>query len=313
VKRRAFLGALGAGLAGRPALHLRRTGDVLVERWSWVMGQAAHVVVFAGSEAEGLDACAAALAELRRVEARLSLFDDRSDLCELNRRAGRVGGRSMPVDRDLREVLRLAAGYRHLTAGAFDVAVEPLMRVWGFHRPRRSPPTAAEVAEAREAVAHARVQLDGDRALLATAHTQLDLGGIGVGYGLDRAAAVLRGRGVTRAFLDVSGDCAALGAPPGEPGWRVAVVDPRRPGAELRELRLRDAALATSANTVSVVRFGDAVRGHVMDPATGRPAAALLQATVVARRAVTADALSTAMLVSGVRPAGAVDALAVAG
>jgi len=65
---------------------------------------------------------------------------------------------------------------------------------------------------------------------------------------------------------------------------------------------LRDAALATSANTISVVRYGRAVRGHIMNPVTGWPAHALLQASVVARSAVVADALSTAMVVSGRPP-----------
>jgi thiamine biosynthesis lipoprotein len=260
------------------------------------MGQAVHLMVFAESDGAGLDACAAALAELRRVEEHLTLFDDASDLCELNRCAGRG---PLRVDRDLQRVLALAAGFRQASGGAFDVAVEPLMRVWGFHRPRASEPSAAEIGEARDAVAAAVVELEGDRARLVSGLTQIDLGGIGVGYGIDRALDVLRARGVTRALIDVSGDLGALGAPPGEPGWPVDVSDPDRPGHTVGATRLSDAALATSANTVSVVRFGAQVRGHVMNPVTGWPAHALRQATVVARTAVAADALSTALLVSG--------------
>jgi thiamine biosynthesis lipoprotein len=132
-----------------------------------------------------------------------------------------------------------------------------------------------------------------------------------VGYGIDRALAVLRARGVRRAFLDVSGDVAAIGAPPGEAGWRVDLADPYRPGLTVAHTRLRDTALATAANTESIVRYGSLIVGHVMDPATGRPARALTQASVVTRTAVTADALSTAMLVSGRRPEGVIRAYAV--
>src|SRR6267378_4135310 len=292
--------ALGAGgwvlAGGRPALRAR--ADVFVERWSWAMGQPVHVMVFAGSEPEGLDACAAALAELRRVESRLTLFDAASDLCELNRRAGR---KRMRVDEDLRLILAQAVAFKRATGGAFDVAVEPLMRVWGFHQRRVTAPTATELAEARAAVAAAVVELDDDVARLPSAHTQLDFGAIGVGYGIDRALEVLRARGLRRAFIDVSGDMAAMGAPPGEPGWLVEIADPDHPGAgrAVAATRLRDAALATAANTESVVRYGSLVAGHVMDPATGWPAHALRQASVVTRTAVAADALSTAMLVSG--------------
>jgi thiamine biosynthesis lipoprotein len=259
------------------------------------MGQGVHVMVFASSEDHALEACAAALAELRRIEARLSVFDDASDLCELNRRAGRA---SLRLGADLRGVLEQALAFRRATGGAFDVAVEPLMRVWGFHQPRSTEPAAAEIAEARAAVRAAEVRLVGDTAFLPSAHTRLDFGGIGVGYGIDRALAALRAHGVHSGFVDVSGDCGALGAPPGERGWPVAVADPRAPGGILAERWLRDAALATSSNSVNVVRYGRAVRGHVMDPGSGMPASARRQATVVARTAVAADALSTGALVS---------------
>src|SRR2546427_515782 len=192
------------------------------------MGQPVHLMVFAGSEQEGLDACTAALAELRRVERPPTLFDTASDLCEPNRPAGPKGERG---DRGLRAGLAAGAAIKAATGGAFNVAVEPLMRVWGFHRHRASAPTAAELAEAREAVLAAVVELDRDVARFPSAHTQLDFGAIGVGYGIDRALELLRARGLRRAFIDVSGDMAAIGTPPGEPGWRVDIADPDQPGA----------------------------------------------------------------------------------
>jgi len=295
VRRREFVAVLAAGLA---ATWPRRPREQFVERWSWAMGQPVHVMLFAGSEQQGLDACAAALAELRRVESRLSLFDDASDLCELNRHAGRG---PMQIDADLRTILERAATFQSLTAGTFDVGVGPLMRAWGGAGASLQP-SAAQLTAAREAVATAVIRLDGTVARLPNAHTQIDLGGIGVGYGIDRALAVLRAHGITRAFVDVSGDCAAIGTPPGDTGWLVDIADPRRSGASIATIELRDAALATSANTV---------RRHVFDPATGRPADALRQTTVVAASAIMADALSTAMLVSGRRPPGVMRVFAV--
>ena len=295
--RRAGNGALGLMPAAAllPRALVAGRNERLVERWSWVMGQSVQLKVFAGTDDQGYEAAAAALAELRRVEAHLTVFDEASDLSELNRRAGRPAA---PVGADLLAVLQAAARFHRLTAGAFDPAVEPLMRAWGFRRARAAAPSARELAEVTRAVRECRVTIDGARASLATAEARLDAGGIAVGYGLDRAAAVLRRHGVRRAFLDVSGDCLALGAPPGERGWPVAVVDSARPGRSPRVVYLRDAALATSANTVSVIRYGRMLAGHVMDPLAGWPASALLQATVVARTGIEADALSTALLVS---------------
>jgi FAD:protein FMN transferase len=318
MKRRDFLGVLGSGVGAallprftsasssgpyRPIAALRAGSTALppdrhfIERWSWAMGQPVHLQLFAPSEAQGYEAAAAALAELRRVEGRLSIFDDASDLSELNRKAGRSGFRIEP---DLEAVLAESLRIQRITGGAFNAAIEPLMRVWGFHAPRASEPGATELKQAREAVKAARIVLRGDRVALPNSHTLLDLGGIGVGYGLDRAMAVLRRAGIRSAFLDVSGDCFALGAPPGaEDGWRVDIASPKRDGSIVGSIRLRDAALTTSANTVSVVRYGQAIRGHVMNPDTGWPADALTQVTVVARSGIEADALSTGMLVSG--------------
>jgi thiamine biosynthesis lipoprotein len=309
MKRREFLGTLGVGVSAALVPRSLWSSSVgahrhtvvppyrhFVERWSWAMGQPVHLQLFAQSAAQGSEAAGAALAELRRVQHRLSLFDDASDLAELNRQAGRRG---MRADRDLGFVLSASLRLQAATHGAFNPAVEPLMRAWGFHTPRSTEPTASEIAEAREAVAAARIVVRDGRVFLPSAHTRLDLGGIGVGYGLDCAMSVLRRFGIRQAFLDVSGDCCALGAPPGTAGWLVEIAAPRKDGRMIAATRLRDAALATSANSMSVVRYGKAIRGHVMNPDTGWPADALAQVTVVSESAIDADALSTGMLVSG--------------
>jgi FAD:protein FMN transferase len=299
VNRRHFVAALGSGFAAAliPAVRPSARAPVrFIERWSWAMGQPVHLQLFAGSDDQGYAAAEAALAELWRVEKHLSLFNEASDLMELNRRAGR---RALHAGSDLQSIVRASLRFERETAGAFDVAIEPLMRAWGFHAHRSSEPTPFELAKARAAVAHARIVEDGELISLPASETQLDFGGIGVGYGLDRAIEVLRKAGITSAFLDVSGDCLALGAPPGESGWLVEIAAPQGNGKIVASTRIADLALATSANSRSVVEYHRALRGHVMNPRTGWPADALGQVTVVARTGIEADALSTAMLVSG--------------
>ena len=314
MKRREFLApictALTAALVARPAWAGAYRCTALspyrhfVERWSWAMGQPVHLQLFAESEAHGYEAAAAALAELRRIEARLSLFDDASDLAELNRHAGRG---PLKVGEDLATVLAASLRIERATVGAFNPAVEPLMRAWGFHARRSSEPSKAEIDEARAAVRAAQIVVSGNQISLPSRETRLDLGGIGVGYGLDRAMLVLRRAGIRSAILDVSGDCMALGAPPSERrGWLVEIAGPPGGPRVLAATHLRDGALATSANTASVVRYGRAIRGHVMNPETGWPADALIQVTVVSPSGIEADALSTAMLVSGKPAAGVV-------
>lgn len=259
------------------------------------MGQPVVLRLFAESEAQGYDAAQAAFAELRRVEGHLSRFDPASDLVALNDQAG---GRPLRVGKDLAAVLTAAEALRRGTAGAFDPAIEPVMRAWGFHAARTEGPTGVELEEARAAVSAARVSISGDRVGLSGRAVALDLGGIGVGYGLDRAGATLRGHGIRAALLNVSGDYLAIGAPPGERGWRIELADPSRPGYVVGTVHLRDSALATSANTVSVLQWRDRVVGHVMDPRTGGPAGRVRQVSVEAPSGLLADAWSTALLVA---------------
>ena len=309
MKRRAFLGALTvapfARLSTPEGQRLRwpvRRNAAFIDRWSWVMGQSTRLRLFHHDEAAGLEVAQEAFAELRRVEGLLSRFDETSALAELNRQAGRAPWRAPP---EFLAVLRAAADMRVVTGGAFDAAVEPLMRVWGFHASRVTVPRTGEVAEAEAAVRAAVVVIDGDSVHLPARHTQLDLGGIGVGYALDQAAAVLRACGVTSALLDISGDLIAVGAPPGHAGWPVEIADAASPGAANATVELRDRALATSSAKGTTVRLGTIERGHLMNPLDARRGPALRQATVVARTGLLADALSTALTVSGRRCAAA--------
>lgn len=299
MNRRGFLGWTGGALLGAglfPGWRRRLPPvDRYVERWSWAMGQPVRIQLFASSEDQGLEAAHAAFATLREVEQCLSLFDDASDLSELNRRAG-TGW--FTADRDLLALLTHAQRMQQETDGVFDLAVEPLMRAYGFHRLRTTPPSPQEVAEAREAVQAARIVIDGPRVSLPASHTRLDAGGIGVGYGLDRAAGVLRRFGISAALIDISGDLLALDAPPGRNGWPVTIVDSADPARIVAEVPLRHAALATSSNQVSVMRFGGQIFGHVIDPRTGVPATAYRQTSVLASTGVVADAGSTALLVA---------------
>lgn len=313
MNRRTFLGVVGGALVpwpggnGRLVLaHGPVDGETLVERWSWIMGQTAHLQVYARSEEAGYEVLRLVLEEFRRIEDRLSTFDPASDLAELNRRAG-LG--PMVVGEDLRTVLLAAERFRRLTGGGFDPAVEPLMRAWGFREARSAPPSAAELAEARSALRRAVIDIGTETVRLPDPDTRLDLGGIAVGYALDRGAALLRRAGVRRALIDLSGDCLALGAPPGLSGWRIGIANPD--GDILTTVLVADACLATSANTTSVVRYPGVRCGHVLDPVTGLAASALRQVSIVAPSGLAADALSTAMLVSGRRPPGVTEVIPV--
>ncbi len=253
-------------------------------------------VTLSGEDSAFLEAARDALAEVERVEARLSVFRETSDLVDLNRRAGRE---AVPVDAEMMSLLRACQGLSAETEGAFDPTSTPLSRCWGFLMRDGRLPSQLEIAAARARVGISGVALDAGQGTVRFEREglELNLGGIGKGYALDRGAERLRGFGVSHALLSAGGSSVrALGGRGA--GFRVDVRSPARE-APLARLRLRSASLGTSGAGVQFVEVDGRRYGHVIDPRTGWPANGVLSASVVAGDASTADALSTAFLVGG--------------
>ncbi|OFV98096.1 MAG: hypothetical protein A3F68_05560 [Acidobacteria bacterium RIFCSPLOWO2_12_FULL_54_10] len=129
---------------------------------------------------------------------------------------------------------------------------------------------------------------------------EIDLGGIGKGWAVDRAAAVLRRRGIQQALVNAgTSSLYALGSPLGQVGWEVAVLHPREDDRFLAVTRLKDQSLSTSAGSETNFQIQDRSYSLIVDPRSGIPAVGLLSCTVLAPTATESDALSTATFVLG--------------
>lgn len=208
----------------------------------------------------------------------------------------RLNAEGVVVSRELARALALARRLSAATAGAFDPTVEPLMALWR-RAARHGPPTRRRLRAAVRRVGWHGLALGRDRVRLGTAGMALDLGAIGKGIALDRAAARLRRSGCRAAFLNFGeSSLLAIGRPP-RGRWRVALRHPL--GGFAGTFTLRDRACSTSATLGRTTRVGGPRVGHVVDPRTGRPLDGVAQVTVLARSAAVAEALSTAVLVLG--------------
>jgi thiamine biosynthesis lipoprotein len=131
---------------------------------------------------------------------------------------------------------------------------------------------------------------------------EINLGAVGKGYALDRAADLLRTKwGIDSALLHGGGSSVyAIGRPPGEPrGWGVRLKHPSAEGRSLGTVWLADRGLGTSAATFQYFEYNGRKLGHLLDPRTGRPAEGTASATAGAPTAAEADAMSTALFVLG--------------
>ncbi len=264
---------------------------------TFVMGTKAWVTVAGMSDADAERAALAAFSEMYRIESVMSTWRPTSEISRLNEAAG---GAPIAVSSELYALIDSSLFYARATAGAFDVTVRPLVRLWGFQGGEPKLPSDEEIALARSHVGYGAVAIDSAASTVTLpAGMQIDLAGIAKGYAVDRCVAVLAGLGVRSALVNIGGNIYAMGAPPGRDGWAVGVRDPRGGLETAGTLVLRDEAVATSGNYENFVEIDGERYGHIIDPRTGRPVSGVLSVTVVARTALASDALSTGLFVLG--------------
>jgi len=252
-----------------------------------------------GDEATLRAAGEEAFDEIERVEAQLSIFRPDSGLSKVNSAAG---GEPLRVDPRLFNFLKRALQFSMMTDGAFDMTVGPLVHLWS--NATASIPSEERIAAAKSLVGM-RENLEIDETCgtvrLARPGTRLDPGAIGKGYALERASELMRETGIKNALLHGgTSTVVAIGTPPGEPFWRVALQHPLVKTQLLAGIELRDGfSLSVSAPHGKVVELAGRRFGHVIDPRSGWPVDNAALAAIVCPSATASDALSTALLVLG--------------
>jgi len=258
-----------------------------------VMGTLTTVQVWADTDAAARAAVDTAFGVLVAADSLLSTWNRNSLLSRLN---AAPSGTWVPVGPDVCRVLRAAVDVAGLTGGAFDPTVLPLVRLWGFHGGEPVVPDSTAVAAALARVDWQAVEVAEDRARLGRPGMAIDLGGIAKGYALDLAAAALTRVGARGGALDLGGNLLVFGE---GPGHEVGVVDPQDPGGLLLTVPVGRGAVATSGQYERFFTVDGQTYGHILDPRTGWPVAFGFSATVIARHALWADALATAVVVLG--------------
>lgn len=263
------------------------------------MGSEVRLTAWTADERVAVAGFDAVFAEFDRLDARLSVWKDGSDVQRLNAAAGKG---PVPVGADTLAVLAAALAAGDMTDGAFDVTFGALSDVWRFdHDQDNRVPTRADVAARLPLVDYRAITVDAHAgtASLAGAGMRVHLGGIGKGYAVDRAVALLRAHGLRDFMIQSGGDLYAAGQRDDRP-WRVAIRDPRGPvTATIAALDLRDATFSTSGDYERFFMKDGRRYHHILDPDVGEPARGSRSVTIVADQAVLADALSTGVFVLG--------------
>jgi thiamine biosynthesis lipoprotein len=288
-----------------------------------------EVVFDAATYRHASDAAIAALELVAQLEDQLTVYRDTGEVAQINREAGT---RPVVIEEGLFHLLERAVELSAKTSGAFDITAGRLSKVWGFYRRHGQMPPSAEVAQALSTVGSRHLQFDPSTRTIQFHQPglELNLGAIGKGYALDRAADSLvtagmkdflihggnssvlaRGsREIANCKLQIANlqsetDILAISHPQSAiaTGWSIALRHPLKPDIRLAEFTLCDQALGTSGSGTQFFHHQGKRYGHIIDPRSGWPADQVLSATVIAPTAEQADALSTAFYVLGVEPA----------
>jgi thiamine biosynthesis lipoprotein len=227
----------------------------------------------------------------------MSIFIEESEVSRLNRSDR---GEPIAVSPELIEIVGLSAEISEMTEGAFDITVAPLLFLWNQAASSGRIPRSEEREYARDRVGMALLECDprARRLRFLRGGMAIDLGGIGKGYALDRAAAVLREHGVRRALLNFGGNILALGSPH-DARWEIGIRDAGSPSSCVAGFSLDRGAVSTSGDYERGIDIRGTRYSHIIDPRTGQPAQGLLSVTVIDSSAARADALSTALYVMG--------------
>jgi thiamine biosynthesis lipoprotein len=265
------------------------------------MGSTFSIVLY-GRDGPRLEAAAqAAFDEVRRLEGMLSTRRPGSECGLVNRRAAH---RPVLVSPEFFRLVSFCLDHSRATDGAFDITVGPLKRAWGFAGGTGSVPSADALAAARRHVGHRLVRLDAGAQTVQFDHSgvEIDLGGVGKGYAVDRVTDILRRHGVDTALVAGSASSLyGLGAPPAEPrGWRADIRDSAHRGTRVAQVFLRDASLTTSGTGEKCFWSDGTMYSHILDPRTGWPLQSPAQISVVAPRAVDGEVWAKACLLNGI-------------
>lgn len=249
------------------------------------------------------DLCAEIEAALHEVDASLSMFNPQSTISRINR------NETCQADEMLSEVLQLSYRISTATGGAFDPTVAPLVNAWGFGFKSGQLPDSTQVDSLRALVGLSAIHLRGDSITKDKPLAILDFSAIAKGYGVDKAAEVLRSHGIQDFMVEIGGEVVAEGINEKGNSWRIGINKPdddsTSTNTELQDIvALSAGAIATSGNYRNYYISQGRKIAHTINPLTGYPAQQdILSSTVMAPTCAEADGFATAFMVLGMEEA----------
>jgi thiamine biosynthesis lipoprotein len=271
--------------------------DRTLQKTETIMGTDVTITVIARSREEGEAAIDAGMAELRRLDAMMSLYKDASEITKVNLAAGKG---PVHVSPEMIEVVEHAAEISRISDGVFDVTIGPLVVLWQMRLKEGKIPADDELSSIRPLVNYRNIIVNrkASTIFLTKAGMIMDFGGM-KGYMADRVADLFRERGIENAVIAVAGDIWVLGHREDGSPWRIGVQHPREHDKIVTVLELRDKYVSTSGDYERFVISEKKRYHHIIDPRTGKPSKGVISATLIGDKGAFIDPLTKIPFIVG--------------
>jgi thiamine biosynthesis lipoprotein len=263
--------------------------EQLKEFDGFLFGSYLKVKVLESNQEKANRVVAKAFAEMIRLDSLFSLYKPGSEINQINRQG------KGKLSKDLKDLLVRAIEVSEKSNGAFDITVYPLIQFWRTYFKMEKIPDSFEIKHRLKFVDYRKVKIQNDSVYLPDSF-KIDLGGIAVGYSIDRAVEILKREGIKIGIIDAGGDIMGFG----NRKWKIGVKNPRGDGL-MRFFSISNQGIATSGDYEKFFLKDGKRYHHIINPKTGYPAWGCCSVTVIAPNAITADAYSTTLFVLGVK------------
>ena len=206
------------------------------------------------------------------------------------------------TDTEIVELIKTALKICDESEGAFDITVEPLVKLWGFFSDNPHVPAKQEIAETLKRVNYKFIRVNDNRVTKERDDVHIDLGAIAKGYSINRCVEELKVQGIKSALIEAGGQVYAFGTIKGGP-WKVGVRNPRKSGIIAGLSLDNDTGISTSGDYERYVEENGQRYHHILDPKTGYSAIGVMSLSVIMQDPTLADGYSTALFVMGAEKA----------
>ncbi len=242
-----------------------------------------------------------AIAEIQRIEALFTTFNDNSQTNRINANAGIS---PVKVDREVFELVRRSLRISEVTQGAFDITYGSIDKsLWNFDTQMTALPDPKTARQMVRLINYRNVILDEAEGsvFLKEKGMRIGFGGIGKGYAAEMAKRLMIQRGVENGIVNASGDLTTWGTQPNGEPWTIGIAHPDAKEQPFSYFNISNISVATSGNYEKYVMIGGKKYSHTIDPKTGLPVAGIKSVTIICPNAEIADAMATPVTVMGVR------------